>query len=123
MLYAQSVVAGAKENAIAQEVFYPKYQSRENYDRCLNTVTIKAGFPDVGYGGLVSVTFTSLRAARVFYDSLQYYKGANVGSVVTLAIPLVTYSFQGRLEWAKDHDLEENQICYTVLFSFFMIQF
>ena len=29
MLYAQSVVAGAKENAIAQEVFYPKYQSRE----------------------------------------------------------------------------------------------
>lgn len=66
MLYAQSVVAGAKENAIVQEVFYPKYQSRENYDRCLNTVTIEAGFPDVGYGGLVSVTFTSLRAARVF---------------------------------------------------------
>jgi cystathionine gamma-synthase len=117
LLYPQSAVSAAK-NAIVQEVFYPKYQSRENYDRCLNTASVEAGFTDVGYGGLLSVTFTSLGAARVFYDSLQCYKGANVGSVVTLAIPFVTYSFQGRLEWAKDHDLDETHVCYWYYFLY-----
>ena len=92
MLYAQSVVPGAK-NAIVQEVFYPKYQSRENYDRSLNTAAVEVGFTDVGYGGLLSVTFTSSGAAKVFYDSLQCYKGANLGSVVIFAIPFVTYFF------------------------------
>ena len=73
MLYAQSVVAGAK-NAIVQEVFYSKYQWRENYDRSLNTAAVEVGFTDVGYGGLLSVTFTSSGAAKVFYDSLQCYR-------------------------------------------------
>jgi cystathionine gamma-synthase len=108
MLYAQSVVSGAK-NTIVQEVFYPKYQSRENYDLCRNTAAApKAGITDVlGYGGLLSVTFTSLGAAKVFYDSLQCYKGPTIGTVVTLATPFVALSFQGRMQWAKDHNLEE----------------
>ena len=115
MLYAQSVVSGAK-NTVVQEVLYPKYQSRENYDRCRNTSAAEAGFTGAGYGSLLSVTFTSLGAARVFYNSLQCYKGANVGpgSVVTLAIPYVTYGFQleGWMQWAKDHNLEETLVCF-----------
>ena len=115
MLYAQSVVSGA-ENAIVREVLYPKYQSRENYDHCRNTAAAEVGFTYAGYGGLPSVTFTSLGAARVFYNSLQCYKGANVGpgSVVTLAIPYVTYGFQleGWMQWAKDHNLEETLVCF-----------
>ena len=35
MLYVQSAIAGMK-NAVLQEVLYPKYQSQENYDCCLN---------------------------------------------------------------------------------------
>jgi cystathionine gamma-synthase len=111
MLYARSVVSGAK-NTIVQEVFYPKYQSRENYDRCRNTTAVEAGITDVGYGGLLSVTFTSLEAAKVVYDSLQCYKGPTVGTVVTLATPFVALSFQGRMQWAKDHNLEEALVCY-----------
>ena len=111
MLYAQSVVSGAK-NTIVQEVLYPKYQSRENYDRCRNTAAAEAGFTDTGYGSLLSVNFTSVGAAKVFYNSLQCYKGTTLGSVVTLAIPFVALSFQGRMQWAKDHNFEEAQVYY-----------
>jgi cystathionine gamma-synthase len=113
MLYAQSVISGAK-NTIVQEVFYPKYQSRENYDRCRNRAAAEAGFTGIGYSSLLSVTFTSLGAAKVFYDSLQCYKGPTVGTVVTIATPFVALSFQGegRMQWAKDHNLEEALVCY-----------
>ena len=120
MLYAQSVVSGAK-NTVVQEVLYPKYQSRENYDRCRNTSAAEAGFTGAGYGSLLSVTFTSLGAARVFYNSLQCCKGTTFGSVVTLAIPFVALSFQGQMQWAKDHNLEEALVIIGLLLS--MIQF
>ena len=114
MLYIQSAVSGAK-NTIIQEVFYPKYQSRDNYDRCRNTAAVEAGFTDTGYGSLLSVTFTSLGAAKVFYDSLQCYKGPTVGTVFTLATPFVALSFQGegRMQWARDHGLEEALVYYS----------
>ena len=117
MLYAQSVVSGAK-NSIVQEVFHPKYQSRENYDRCRNTAAADAGFTDVGYGGLLSVTFTSLGVAKVFYNSLQCYKGSTLGTIVTLATPFVALAFQGegRMQWAKDHNLDESLVCSLVYY-------
>ena len=120
MLYEQSAVSGAKDT-IVEEVFYPKYQSRENYDRCRNTDAVKAGFTDVGYSGLLSVTFTSLGAAKVFYDSLQCYKGPTLGTVFTLATPFVALAFQteGRMQWARDHNLKESLVCLFGFFSFF----
>ena len=113
MLYEQSVVSGAK-NTIVKEVFYPKYQSRENYDRCRNMTAVDAGLTKIGYGGVLSVTFTSLEAAKVFHDSLQCYKGPNFGSVVTLATPFVALAFQekGWMQWARDHNLEETLVRY-----------
>ena len=113
MLYAQSVVSGAKNTTIVKEVLYPKYQCRKNYDLCRNNTT-----DVVGYGGLLSVTFTSLGAAKVFYDSLQCYKGPTIGTVVTLATPFVALSFHGRMQWANDHNLEEALVCLTYFFFF-----
>ena len=109
MLYAQSVVSGAKNTTIVKEVFYPKYQSRENYDRGRNA---EAGLTDIGYGALLSVTFTSLGAAKVFYNSLQCSKGPTIGTVVTLATPFVALSFQGRMQWANENNLEEALVCF-----------
>lgn len=122
MLYVRSAVAGAK-NTVVKEVFYPKYQSRENYDCCRNTIAVEAGLTDIGYGGVLSVTFTSLEAAKVFHDSLECYKGPNFGTVVTLATPFVALAFQdeGWMQWARDHDLEESLVGYLLLF--FLIQF
>ena len=118
MLYAQSVVSGAKHNTIVKEVFYPKYQSRENYERCRNTTAVEAGFiTDIGYGGLLSVSFTSLEVAKVFHDSLQCYKGPNFGSVITLATPFVALAFQdeGWMQWAREHNLEEALVTFLLL--------
>lgn len=114
MLYKQSAVSGAK-NTIVKEVFFPKYQSRENYDRCRNITAVEAGLTDVGgYGAVLSVSFTSLEAAKVFHDSLQCYKGPNFGSIITLATPFVALAFQeeGWMQWARDNDLEEALVRY-----------
>ena len=118
MFYAQSVVSGAKDT-IVQEVFYPKYQSRENYDRCRNTTAAEAGFTDIGYGNLLTVNFTSLEVAKVFYDSLQCYKGPTMGTVVTLATPFGAFAFQGtsRMCVGKDYRLSEAMV-YTLLLVF-----
>jgi cystathionine gamma-synthase len=124
MLYMQSVISGAKNTTtVVQEVFYPKYQSRENYERCrTNTAAVD---DIVGYGGLLSVSFTSLGAAKVFYDSLQCYKGPTLGTVVTLATPIVALSFQGegRMQWARDHNLEESLVCFLSLYDTIFIFF
>jgi len=112
MLHAQSAVAGTK-NAIVQEVFYPKYQTRENYDRCRNTAAVEAGITEIGYSYLLSVSFTSVGAAKVFYHSLQCYKGPTLGTIVTLATPFVALAFPPeKLQWARDHTLEESLVCY-----------
>ena len=113
MLYVQSAVAREK-NAIVQEVFYPKYQSRANYERCLNTAAAKTGITEMGYGCLLSVSFTSVGAAKAFYKSLQCYKGVTPGSVVTLAIPFVALAFSNeKTQWIKDfHNLEESLVFY-----------
>ena len=43
-VYMQSVVSQAvAKNTIVKDVFYPKYQSLDNYDRCRNTI---AGLTD-----------------------------------------------------------------------------
>ena len=104
MLYARSVVSGAK-NTIVREVFYPKYQSRENYERCRNTAAVEAGFDITGYGGLLSVSFTSLEVAKVFYDSIQCYKAVSVGTTSTLAMPFAALTCQN-----EDLDLEETLV-------------
>ena len=112
MLYAQSVVSGAK-NTIVREVFYPKYQTRENYERCRNTAAVEAGFDIPGYGALLSVSFTSLEAAKVFYDSLQCYKAISVGTISTLATPfavLVTSQDEVQMQRVGDHHLEETMV-------------
>ena len=113
MLYAQSAVAGAK-NTIVQEVFYPKYQWRANYDRCLNTAAAEAGITKIGYGCLLSVTFTSVGAAKVFFDSLHCYKGPTLGTVVTLATPFTAIAFLSehgkRVKYFQNFD--DSLVCY-----------
>ncbi|KAF8150620.1 pyridoxal phosphate-dependent transferase [Crassisporium funariophilum] len=114
MLYLQSSVAGAKDPVI-QEVFYPKYQSRENYDRCLNVAAAGAGIVDIGYSCLLSVSFTSLGAAQVFYSALRCYKGPTLGTVFTIATPFTAIAFPPeKMEWVKEHNLEEALVRFSV---------
>ncbi len=78
---APDSISGRKK--IIKEVFYPKWVTRENYDACRNpTVAGSEGkgplYPS-GYGGLISIAFTSALAAQVFFDNLGCEKGPSLG--------------------------------------------
>ena len=87
-----------EQGKIFKEIYYPKVTSsitKTNYD------TIKCN-KDSGYGNIFSVTFYSLEKAKLFYDSLDLYKGPSLGSNVTMAIPYTI------LQYGKNEkDLQE----------------
>lgn len=119
-LFSRSKVGGMEETVI-EEVFYPKYQTRENYQRCMRDIAnsesvllesssdsdIRQVFRP-GYGSLLSLVFTSLEAAKTFYDRIQCYKGTTVGTVVTLVSPFNAIAFPPeKAEWMREHDVKE----------------
>ncbi|KAF8207701.1 pyridoxal phosphate-dependent transferase [Mycena galopus ATCC 62051] len=111
MLYARSVVGGF-QGGIIQAVHYPKC---ENFERCSNLLAVQAGLSAPGYGGLLSVTFTSLAGAKAFYDALQCYKGPTLGTVYTLASPFSALAFPpNKMQWIEDRGVEESLVRISV---------
>ncbi|KIK71128.1 hypothetical protein GYMLUDRAFT_316182 [Collybiopsis luxurians FD-317 M1] len=51
-----------------------------------------------GYSGLVTLSFTSLEAAKTFYESMQCYKGTTLGTVVTLGLFSLSYRIRRAVE-------------------------
>jgi cystathionine gamma-synthase len=77
--------------------------------------------PQPGYGSLLSVTFTSLEVAKVFYSALPCYKGPSLGAVFTLAIPFTVAAFPPeKMAWVKEHHLDQTLV--SSKFSFFGIE-
>lgn len=111
MLYLRSVVGGC-EGSVIKAVHYPKYRTRENFDRCRNPLAGQAGLDETGYGGLLAVTFTSLEAATAFYSALQCYKGTTLGTVFTLATAFSVLGFRpDQMKWIEDCGVEESLVC------------
>ncbi|KAJ7611588.1 pyridoxal phosphate-dependent transferase [Roridomyces roridus] len=108
-LYARSAMGGFK-GAVIQAVHFPKYRNTENFERCRNLET-----EITGYGGLLSVTFTSLEAAKTFYAALQCYKGSTLGTVFTLAIAFSAIAFPpDKMEWIEERGVEESLVRFSV---------
>lgn len=109
-LFARSR-AGGMENSIIDKVFYPKYKSRDNYERCMRVISSDgAGQSEFqpGYSGVVTITFISLAAAKTFYETIHCYKGTTLGTVVTLVSPFTAIAFApNKMSWAKDHGVDE----------------
>ena len=112
-LRERSLAGGASSSAI-KEVFYPKYITPENYNHCrikdLSSVDGKAG----GYGGLFSLTFTSLAASVAFFDALPCHKGPSLGTNFTLACPFTILAHYTELEWAARFGVEEGLVRISV---------
>lgn len=104
-------VPGGYPNAAIKEVFYPKYTTAEHYEHCRIT---GSSSEDGGYGGLFSLTFTSLAASRTFFDALQCYKGPSLGTNFTLACPFTILAHYGELEWAAGYGVEEGLVRISV---------
>jgi len=119
-LRSNCLAAGAP-NAVIKEVFYPKYTTPQNYEHC--RIKAKARSPldgmdarqdDGGFGGLFSLTFTSDKASRAFFDALSCFKGPSLGTNFTLASPFVILAHYAELEWAAQYGVEAGLVRVSV---------
>ncbi|KAG6334183.1 hypothetical protein ID866_4912 [Astraeus odoratus] len=94
------------EGIAIKEVFYPKYSTPSHYKQCQ--------LPDGGYGGLFSLTFTSIAASKAFFDALPCLKGPSLGTNFTLACPYTILAHYNELEWAAEYGVEEGLVRISV---------
>ncbi|KAF7294729.1 PLC-like phosphodiesterase [Mycena indigotica] len=114
MLYPLSRHGGARESVL-EAVHYPKYRARKNFDQVRNPLAGDAGLEETGYGFLLSVTFTSLEAAKAFYTSLQCYRTPTFGAIFTLATAWSAIAFPpDKMEWLEQHGVEEYLVRISV---------
>ncbi|KAM6493605.1 Pyridoxal phosphate-dependent transferase [Amanita muscaria] len=117
-LRSHSVAAGAAKTVI-KEVFYPKYKTPENYERCRKTISnhnasLSSSNEVGGYGGLFSITFISNAASRAFYESLDCFRAPSLGTNFTLAVLYTILAHHDELEWAAQCGVEEGLVRVSV---------
>jgi len=99
-LHSHSIAGGASD-AVIKKVFYPKYNARDDYERC----QISAN----RFGSLFSLSFTSIEASHAFYDALSCWKGPIFGTNLTLVCAYTILSFYvSEQEWAIGHGIEKS---------------
>ncbi|KAF8069014.1 pyridoxal phosphate-dependent transferase [Lyophyllum atratum] len=108
-LRSRSLPGGAAGGVI-KEVFYPKYITPENYEAC----RIKTPGAEGGFGGMFSLTFTSLAASHAFFDALSCHKGPSLGTNFTLACPFTILAHYAELDWAAKYGVEEGLVRVSV---------
>ncbi|KAJ6584849.1 pyridoxal phosphate-dependent transferase [Mycena capillaripes] len=106
--------AGGTSSPVVKDVLYPKYVMRQNYDHRRIKGDSAQGIQEGGYGGLFSVTFTSLPAAHAFYDTLACYKGPSLGTNFTLACPYAILVHYTELDWAESFGVERTMVRISV---------
>jgi len=85
--------------------------SIENYHICMRPRTEDF---EPGYGGLFTLEFTSVNAARIFFDASELHKGPSLGANVTLLQPYVQTVFSKEKAWAARHGLKESIVRVSV---------
>jgi cystathionine gamma-synthase len=102
---------------VVKQVYYPKYQTRHYYDVCRRQHAFASGTDELapgGYGGLFSITFTSLVASEAFYDNLACAKGPSLGTNLTLACPYTILAHYTELDWAAQFGVEQGLVRVSV---------
>jgi cystathionine gamma-synthase len=112
-LRLRSLAGGARVSVI-KEVFYPKWETREHYERCRIRSAKKNAGHTGGFGGLFSLTFTSNFASQAFFDALSCHKGPSLGTNFTLACPYTILAHYKEMEWAAQYGVEETLVRVSV---------
>lgn len=99
-------------STVIKEIYYPKWQTRENYDAC-RRLSGDRPYPS-GFSGLFSITFTTIAASRVFFDSLDCAKGPSLGTNFTLACPYTILAHYAELDWAEAYGVETGLVRVSV---------
>ncbi len=103
----------SRQGSVIDRVLYPKYHMRELYEHCWSKHTI-----DPGYGGLLTLVFTSTAAATAFYDALTCYKAISFGTVFTLAVPFAEVGFHDRMEWAQENGIDYASVSFVCILPY-----
>lgn len=75
-------------------VYYPKFQTRELYDRYRR--------PEGGYSGLFSLLLNdAAQTSEPFYNALAFCKGPNLGTHFSLCCPFTMLAHFDELDWAE----------------------
>lgn len=90
------------EGKALKKVYYPRYITPEVYDQARRQPSLGKG----GYGGLFSLTFTSMEASAAFFDALDCAKGPSLGTSFTLACPYVILAHYFELDWVQSFGVE-----------------
>ncbi|KAK4687405.1 hypothetical protein P7C73_g2720, partial [Tremellales sp. Uapishka_1] len=111
-LYSRSLAdqSTPAEGKVIKEVYYPKFTTPENYAKCQRFPTTGKG----GFGGLFSITFTTLEASKAFYDTLSCAKGPSLGTSFTLASPYTILAHYLELDWAAKYGVEAGLVRISV---------
>ena len=99
-----------KRKCVIKEIYYPKYMTPENYIDCMRPPSIVPTVASPGYGGLFSLTFTSLLASAKFFDALKCYKGPSLGTNFTLACPYTILAHYYETDWAREWGVESGLV-------------
>ncbi|KAH7344427.1 PLP-dependent transferase [Rhizoctonia solani] len=97
---------------VIKEVYYPKWETRANYDICRRTSSDNP-YPS-GFSGLFSVTLTTIAASRAFFDNLDCAKGPSLGTNFTLACPYTILAHYVELDWADTYGVESGLVRVSV---------
>ncbi|EIW66591.1 hypothetical protein TREMEDRAFT_70155 [Tremella mesenterica DSM 1558] len=95
---------------IIKKVYYPRWITPETYVQSQRLPTLGKG----GFGGLFSLTFTSMIASRAFFDALPCAKGPSLGTSFTLASPYTILAHYYELDWAAGCGVEEGLVRISV---------
>ena len=108
--YLHSRTLESDPSGVIKKVWYPRYETSERYHEAQRLPTLGKG----GYGGLFSLTFTSLEASQAFYDTLQCAKGPSLGTSFTLASPYTILAHYVELDWAAQYGVEAGLVRISV---------
>ncbi|KAI0641371.1 PLP-dependent transferase [Trametes meyenii] len=95
-----------------REVYYPTWVTAHNYEKC--RVRGPDGRPAGGFGGLFSLTFTSVEASQAFFDTLPCMKGPSLGTNFTLACPYTILAHYAELDWAAGWGVDKDLVRVSV---------
>ena len=89
------IVEWLKGHDAVERVWYPKYETRENYD----AVRKEGG----GFSGLFSILLKNPDDnSPAFYDSLELCKGPSLGVEFTIVCPYTLLAHYEELDWCED---------------------
>ncbi|KZS87275.1 PLP-dependent transferase [Sistotremastrum niveocremeum HHB9708] len=111
-LRERSLEVSPDSGSVVKKIWYPKFVTPEYYDVC--RVKGSADRHPGGYGGLFSVTFTSLEASQAFFDTLDCCKGPSLGTNFTLACPYTILAHYAELDWAASYGVEPGLVRVSV---------